>query len=103
MQSNFSDNFYEQETKQQGCVCIFSLKNPSYPEYLCPSQVGVTCVDIHSEHPHMLATGMADGNVAVYNLQKSLSKPSYISTARNGKHQDIGKDLTNLLSVNFWP
>ena len=85
----FSDNFYEQETKQQGCVCIFSLKNPSYPEYLCPSQVGVTCVDIHSEHPHMLATGMADGNVAVYNLQKSLSKPSYISTARNGKHQDI--------------
>ena len=51
--------------------------------------MGVTCVDIHSEHPHMLAAGMADGNVAVYNLQKNLSKPSYVSTARNGKHQDI--------------
>lgn len=46
-------------------------------------------MDIHSEHPHMLAAGLADGNVAVYNLQKSPNKPSYISTARNGKHQDI--------------
>ena len=33
--------------------------------------------------------GLADGNVAVYNLQKNPQKPSYISTARNGKHQDI--------------
>jgi hypothetical protein len=37
----------------------------------------------------MLAVGLSDGNVAVYNLQKNSSKPQYISTARNGKHQDI--------------
>ena len=37
----------------------------------------------------MLAVGMADGNVAVYNLQKNTGKPTYISTAKNGKHQDI--------------
>ena len=40
-------------------------------------------------HPHMLAVGMSDGNVAVYNLQKNSGKPAYISTAKNGKHQDI--------------
>lgn len=85
----FSDNFYDQDSGGQGCVCVFSLKNPSYPEYLCHAQSGVICVDIHPAHPHMLAAGLADGNVAVYNLQKNPQKPSYISTARNGKHQDI--------------
>ena len=37
----------------------------------------------------MLAVGMADGNVAVYNLQKNSGKPTYVSTAKNGKHQDM--------------
>jgi dynein intermediate chain 1 len=60
----YLDNFYEQESGENGCVCVFSLKNPSYPEYLCQAQSGVICVDIHSEHPHMLAAGLADGNVS---------------------------------------
>ena len=51
-------------------VCVFSLKNPSFPEYLCATNSGVMCVDIHSKHPHMLAAGLADGTVAVYNMQE---------------------------------
>ena len=73
----------------EGVVCVFSLKNPSYPEYLCLSHCGVMCVDIHPNHPHMLAVGLSDGNVAVYNLQKLCNKPAYMSTAGNGKHHDI--------------
>ena len=49
----------------------------------------MTAVDIHPGHPHMLAVGLSDGNVAVYNLQKNSGRPTYISTAKNGKHQDI--------------
>ena len=42
------DNFYQQDTNQvNGVVCVFSLKNPSYPEYLCTAGSGVTAVDIH--------------------------------------------------------
>ena len=59
------------------------------------AQSGVICVDIHPDHPHMLAAGLSDGNVAVYNLQKNPQKPSYISTARNGKHTDIVWQVTN--------
>ncbi len=33
-----SDNFYEQDNTVAGCVCVFSLKNPSYPEYLCTAR-----------------------------------------------------------------
>ena len=128
-----SYNFYDQDAVTNGVVCVFSLKNPSYPEYLCTAQAGLFCwqwfaysfrsksqrsfqnwngtfwthrislvvvqcgiiaVDVHPDHPHMLAAGLADGNVAVYNLQEKSQKPKYISTARNGKHQDIVWQVT---------
>ena len=65
------------------------MKNPSYPEFLCCAPCGVVSLDIHPAHPHMMVVGLADGNVAVYNLQKKAQKPSYISSATNGKHRDI--------------
>lgn len=82
-------------------VCVFSLKNPSYPEYLCQAPCGVMCLDIHPEvsrrrapdthpqHPHMMVVGLYDGNIAIYNLQKNTGRPTYQSDARNGKHKDI--------------
>ena len=88
-------------------VCVFSLKNPSYPEFLCHAPCGVMCLDFHpevrlylcvyehnrnnvtSQHPHMLVVGLYDGNIAVYNLQKNTGTPSYQSDAKNGKHRDI--------------
>ena len=87
--ANISDDFYEQEESLNGVVCVFSLKNPSYPEYLCTAHCGILCVDIHPYHPHMLAVGLSDGNVAIFNLQQDTFKPAYISTAKDGKHQDI--------------
>ena len=88
---------------QNGVICIFSLKNPSYPEYLCWAESGVMCLDFHqqvrgecvdrvdspSQHPHMLVVGLHNGNVAVYNLQTDPAQPVYRSCASNGKHQDI--------------
>ena len=76
---------------------MFSLKNPAYPEYLCTAPCGVLCVDIHPQHPHMLVAGLSNGNVAVYNLQKKTEgSPNYVSTARNGKHQDaVGQVSTS--------
>ena len=59
-------------------------------------QCGIIAVDVHPDHPHMLAAGLADGNVAVYNLQEKSQKPKYISTARNGKHQDIVWQVSSL-------
>ena len=34
---------------QNGVICIFSLKNPSYPEYLCWAESGVMCLDFHQQ------------------------------------------------------
>ena len=42
-----SFSFYTQ--LRVGYVCIFSLKNPSYPEYLCWAQAGIMCIDFHPQ------------------------------------------------------
>ena len=85
-----TDSFYHQnETPSIGMVCMFSLKNPSYPEYVCVAPCGVMCIDINPSHPHMIVAGLVSGNVAVYNLQKRTNQPCHVSTAREGKHTDI--------------
>ena len=32
-----------------GLLCLYSLKNPSYPEYACPTESGVLCLDWHAQ------------------------------------------------------
>jgi dynein intermediate chain 1 len=82
-----SYNLYRQSGP--GVVALFSLKNPSFPEYQCWASCGIMCVDIHPQHPHMVVAGLYDGNVVVYNLQRNTSKPAYISNASNGKHGEL--------------
>ena len=40
-----------------GTVCLFSLKNPSYPEWICPTESPVMCLDFNEQHPHLLVIG----------------------------------------------
>lgn len=47
------------------------------------------CCDIHPKYPYLLAIGMYDGNVAVYNLQTNPTDPIYVSKGANGKHSDV--------------
>ena len=96
-----TDSFYEQDGIKLGVVCVFSLKNASYPEYVCYAPCGIMSVDIHPTHPHMLVVGLANGNVAVYNLQLQGKKPAYLSSARNGKHTDIVWQVNHLLGNDF--
>ena len=90
----FLVNFADQHDSSYGVICLFSLKNPSYPEYACFSPCGVMCVDIHPKHPHMILAGLVRGNVAVYNLQIKTRKPSHVSSTGNGKHNDIVWQVT---------
>lgn len=71
-----------------GMLLLYTLKNPSFPEYSFSSESGIMCLDFHSDHPHLLAVGFYDGNVAIYNLKKPASQPSYKSSAKSGKHTE---------------
>ena len=72
-----SYNFYEKAEK--GYLCFFSLKNPSYPEFVLESPSGVMCMDIHPTSTHMVVAGLADGNTAVYDLTRRQTGPKLTS------------------------
>ena len=82
-----SYNFYHQP--RSGLICVFSLKNCSHPEYLLTAPAGVLSVAFHPRQPHLLVAGLADGNVALYNLLRDRHRPLLLSGLHTGKHSDL--------------
>ncbi|KPJ09592.1 Dynein intermediate chain 2, ciliary [Papilio machaon] len=79
-------------TKQQkeGCVCLYSIKNPAYPEYAVVTESPIICIDVYKETPYLICVGCYDGNVCVYNAQLSLeSSYQYKSDSVRDKHSNI--------------
>ncbi|XP_064425092.1 dynein, axonemal, intermediate chain 1, paralog 2 [Latimeria chalumnae] len=79
---------YDFMKQHQGMLLFYSLKNPTFPEYIFQTDSGIMCLDIHKDHPCMVAVGFYDGNVAVYNLKENSPRSTYKSSARSGKHTD---------------
>jgi len=79
---------YDLQKAAPGLIHCFSLKNPSFPEYTfsCPS--GVMSLDFHPDHPSLLAVGLHDGSVSVFDIRLSQERPIYQSNLRTGKHVD---------------
>jgi len=79
---------YDFLKQNNGMILLCSLKNPSFPEYIYQTESGVMCLDIHPEHPYLIAVGFYDGSVGVYNVTESRNTAMYHSTAKSGKHTD---------------
>ena len=92
--SQYSDLFavsfgsYDFLKQGPGLIFLFSLKNPTYPEYIFTTETGAMCLDFHAQHSSLLAVGLYDGTVCVYDLQHKVNKPIFMSTTRSGKHTD---------------
>lgn len=91
----FSDLFvvgygsYDFSRQGPGMIACFTLKNPSFPEFVYQTESGVMCVHFHPQHPSMIAVGLYDGSVLVYNIQKKTDLPVFRSGASgSGKHTD---------------
>lgn len=74
--------------QSRGMLLLYSMKNPSFPEYMFSSESGIMCLDMHVDHPYLVVVGYYDGNVAIYNLKKPHSQPCFRSTSKSGKHTD---------------
>ncbi|XP_046313446.1 dynein axonemal intermediate chain 1 isoform X1 [Marmota monax] len=79
---------YDFMKQSRGMLLLYSMKNPSFPEYTFSSDSGIMCLDMHMDHPYLVVVGHYDGNVAIYNLKKPQAQPSFRSTAKSGKHTD---------------
>jgi len=71
-----------------GLICVFSLKNTTHPEYSFPTECGVMSIDFHPTSPSLLAVGLYDGTVQVYDIRSKVKKAIYQSTVRTKKHTD---------------
>lgn len=80
-----SYNFMKRTT---GLICCFSLKNTRYPEFFFNTPEGVMCLDWHPQHPALLAVGLYDGTVMVFDVRSKHKKCIYQSTVRTHKHTD---------------
>ncbi|XP_025200719.1 dynein intermediate chain 2, ciliary-like isoform X1 [Melanaphis sacchari] len=74
------------ESPDVGYVCLWSLKNPSYPEYINQTHCGAMCLDFHRNHGFLLAVGFHDGHLAVYNVSLPTKEPQYMTDSVNTKH-----------------
>ena len=79
---------YDFMKPKSGSVCLFSLKNTTHPEYIFNTESGVLCLDFHPKSPALLAVGLYDGTVLVYDIRNKHKKPIYMSTVRTNKHTD---------------
>lgn len=80
---------YDFMNPMTGLICCYTIKNETWPEYSFSTESGVMCIDFHPEHPALLAVGLYDGTVMVFDIRlKGNNKPIYQSTVRTNKHTD---------------
>ena len=71
--------------KSPGSICLFSIKNTNYPELVLHTDDAVMCLDFHESSPALLAVGLYDGVVQVYDVRNKNKLPK--STNRGRKHE----------------
>ncbi|NXY44910.1 WDR78 protein, partial [Ceuthmochares aereus] len=76
-------DFKEQE---KGLACCWSLKNPMWPERIFRCKHGVTALDFSMTSPNLLAVGMYNGSVAIYDVRSCNDTPLLESSASSNKH-----------------
>ena len=42
---------------KKGLLCLFSIKNPTFPDYVYHLEKSAMCVDINPEEPNLIAVG----------------------------------------------
>jgi dynein intermediate chain 4, axonemal len=66
---------FEFTNQGDGLILFWSLKNPEYPERVYRTQAGVMSLAFSERNPSLLAAGLYDGSVLIYDVRKDDEKP----------------------------
>jgi WD40 repeat protein len=77
-------DFQFKKDQKGGAILFWTLKNPEFPEEIVYTESGVCSIDFSTTHPSLLAAGMSDGNVAIYDLRDSGSGGVLAMTGMKG-------------------
>lgn len=88
---------YAQQSKEEdaggGLVLFWSMTNPEFPQQTLRTKSGVTSIEFSTEHPNVLAAGLYDGSVCIYDAKKALAgesdgSPELVVHPIDGGHSD---------------
>ena len=68
---------------------FFSLKNPSYPEAIYQSNVGIMCLDVNPTKSYLTACGLYDGSVVIYNMNENRETYLFRSLPKNSHTEPV--------------
>ncbi len=80
----------ESEENSGGLVLFWSLRNPDHPEKVLKTPFPVTALDFSTISPAILAVGMFNGDVAIYDVRREhdWGKPLESAEGISGGHSD---------------
>ena len=84
---------FDMNTKGNGILAFWTLKNPSYPERLIYTDSRVLTCKFSQSNPNLIAAGTMDGGVLIYDIRKNSNKPiaqnyDINDKTKSGKHND---------------
>ncbi|CAH8658619.1 unnamed protein product [Schistosoma rodhaini] len=77
---------FEYDNQQKGLVCCWSLKLIEYPERYYTTPSSVTAIGWSNIHANLLAVGMFNGVVFVYDVRRNDPLPIIDTTHATGRH-----------------
>ncbi|NXF11311.1 WDR78 protein, partial [Smithornis capensis] len=77
---------FDSKDQKKGLACCWSLKNLMWPERIFRCEHGVTAVDFSMAIPYLLAVGMSNGSVAIYDVRSRNDIAFLDSSASLNKH-----------------
>ncbi|NXN45478.1 WDR78 protein, partial [Rhinoptilus africanus] len=77
---------FDFKEQKKGLACCWSLKNPMWPERIFRCEHGVTALDFSMASPNLLAVGMYNGSVAIYNVRSCDDAALLDSSESSNKH-----------------
>ncbi|NXV32817.1 WDR78 protein, partial [Rissa tridactyla] len=77
---------FDFKEQKKGLACCWSLKNPMWPERIFQCEHGVTALDFSMASPSLLAVGMYNGSVAIYNVRSCNDAALLDSSESSNKH-----------------
>jgi dynein intermediate chain 4, axonemal len=86
-------NCIDDSKLKKGLLCFWTLKNPNFPEKIIEHDSSITCCQFSKKSPHWIAVGDSSGNIAIYNVRGTDTKPIAESKDLDFKHTDIVWDI----------
>lgn len=85
------------ETPDVGYICLWSLKNISYPDVVNQTHSGAICLSFHRAHGHIYVVGLRDGSLLVYNTSLLTKTPLYKTDENDAKHMGCVRQVKTFL------